>query len=250
MRLSVSEGMAYKTKQEFVYQTLRRAILRCELAAGERLPTQEIANRLGVSLIPVREALQLLQSEGLVENRPHVGSVVARISGSSVAEVFTLLEGLETVAARVAVRRMPSEEVDDVAKLVAEMDAAVEDGEYELWGELNTRLHVSIARSTGMTVLREMTERLFDLWYRIQRCFFTEVLLQRVLQSQQEHHAILRALRDRDEAELERLVKIHNRHALEAYTKHLSSNGSAGFGEERSIDMASKMREVGTETAS
>ena len=249
MRLSVSEGMAYKTKQEFVYQTLRWAILRCELEPGQRLPTQEIANRLGVSLIPVREALQLLQSEGLVENRPHVGSVVARISGSSVAEVFTLLEGLETVAARVAVRRMSSGEMDALAKLLAEMDAALEGGEYELWGELNTRLHVSIARSTGMPVLREMTERVFDLWYRVQRWFFTEVLLQRVLQSQQEHHAILRALRDRNEAELERLVKVHNRNALEAYTMHLS-NGSAGSGEERIKDNASKMREVGTETAS
>lgn len=249
MRLSVSEGMAYKTKQEFVYQTLRRAILRCELAPGQRLPTQEIANRLGVSLIPVREALQLLQSEGLVENRAHVGAAVARISGSSVEEVFTLLEGLEAVAVRVASRRMKPEAVEDLAGLLAEMDAAVENGEYELWGELNTRLHVSIARGTEMPVLQAMTEKVFDLWYRVQRCFSREVLVQRVLQSQQEHHAILRALRDRDEVELERLVKIHNRNAFKAYAEHLS-NGSAGSGEERIIDNASKMREVGTETAS
>jgi DNA-binding GntR family transcriptional regulator len=232
MRLSVSEGMAYKTKQEFVYQTLRRAILRCELHPGQRLPTKEIANLLGVSLIPVREALQLLQSEGLVENRPHVGAAVARISGSSVAEVFTLLEGLETVAVRVAARRMPPGEIDALAGLLAEMDAAVEVGEYELWGELNTRLHVSIAGYAGMPTLREMTERVFDLWHRVQRCFLKEVLVQRVLQAQQEHHAILRALRERDEAELERLVKVHNRNAMEAYTNHLS-NGSTGSGEVR-----------------
>lgn len=248
MQLSVSEGMAHKTKQEFVYQTLRRAILRCELAPGQRLPTQEIANRLGVSLIPVREALQLLQSEGLVENRPHVGAAVARISGSSVAEVFTLLEGLETVAARVAARRMPPGEVDDLAGLLAEMDAAVEEGEYELWGELNTRLHVSIARNTGMPVVQEMTERVFDLWHRVQRCYLKEVLVQRVLQSQQEHHAILRALRDRNEEELERLVKVHNRNAMEAYTNHLS-NGSTGSGEGSKIGYASTLRKVGTETS-
>src|SRR5688500_20343799 len=99
--------MAYKTKQEFVYQTLRRAILRCELAPGQRLASQEIANRLGVSLIPVREAVQLLQSEGLVGNRPHVGAAVAGISGSSIAEVVTLLERLGTVARRGAAQRMP-----------------------------------------------------------------------------------------------------------------------------------------------
>jgi DNA-binding GntR family transcriptional regulator len=245
MQLSVSEGMVYRTKQEFVYRTVRSAILRCELAPGQRLPTQEIADRLSVSLIPVREALQLLQSEGLVENRPHVGATVARISISSVAEVFTLLEGLEAIAARVAARRMPPGEMDALAGLLADMDAAVEDGEYELWGELNTRLHLSIARNAGMPVLREMTERVFDLWYRVQRYFFREVLLQRVLQSQREHHAILCALRDRDGAELERLVKVHNRNALEAYTKHLS-NKSTGSADGGMMGDASTMQKVGT----
>jgi DNA-binding GntR family transcriptional regulator len=240
MQLSVSEGLAYKTKQEFVYETLRRAILRCELAPGERLTTQEIANQLDVSLIPVREALQLLQSEGLVEISPHVGASVAPISESSVAEVFTLLEGLEVVASRVAALRMSREDSDVLEALIGEMDVAIEGGDYERWGELNTRLHVSIAGYTGMHTLREMTERVFDLWYRVQRCFFSEVVLQRVLQSQQEHHAILGALRERDEVSLEDLIKGHNRNAFEAYTRYMSS-GSADATEESIMGDASKM---------
>ena len=233
------------TKQKFVYGTLRRAILRCELAPGERLTTQEVADQLEVSLIPVREALQLLQSEGLVEISPHVGASVAPISDSSVAEVFTLLEGLETVASRVAALRMSREETDALEDLIGEMDVAIERGDYEHWGELNTRLHVSIAGHTGMPTLREMTERVFDLWYRVQRCFSHEVVLQRVLQSQQEHHAILGALRERDEAALEGLIKGHNRNALGAYTRYMSS-GSSGDAEESVMGDASK---VGTETA-
>ncbi len=245
MRLSVSEGIGYRTKQEFVYGTLRRAILRCELAPGERITTQEVADQLEVSLIPVREALQLLQSEGLVEISPHVGASVAPISGSSVAEVFTLLEGLETVASRVAALRMSREETDALEDLIGEMDVAIERGDYEHWGELNTRLHVSIASYTGMPTLREMTERAFDLWYRVQRCFSNEVVLQRVLQSQQEHHAILGALRERDEAALEGLIKNHNRNALGAYTRYMCSD-SSGDAEESIMGDASKM---GTETA-
>ncbi len=245
MRLSVSEGMVYRTKQEFVYGTLRRAILRCELAPGQRLTTQGIADQLDVSLIPVREALQLLQSEGLVQISPHIGASVAPISGSSVAEVFTLLEGLETVASRVAALRMTREETGALEDLVSEMDVAIERGDYEHWRELNTRLHVSIADYSGMPTLREMTERVFDLWYRVQRCFSSEVVLQRVLQSQQEHHAILGAMRDRDESAVEELIKGHNRNALEAYTRYMSS-GSAGSGKESIIGDASK---VGTETA-
>ena len=244
MRLSVSEGMVYKTKQEFVYWALRGAILRCELTPGQRLTTQEIADQLDVSLIPVREALQLLQAEGLVEISPHVGARVAPISGSSVAEVFTLLEGLELVASRVAALRMTPEDTDVLAALVAEMDVVAERGEYELWGELNTRLHVSIARNTGMPTLREMTERVFDLWYRVQRCFSSEVVRQRVGQRQQEHHAILGALRDRDEAALEELIKFHNRNALEAYTKYMSS-GPTGSGDESTIGDAGAMQKMG-----
>jgi DNA-binding GntR family transcriptional regulator len=248
MRLSVSEGVAYKTKQEFVYQALRGAILRCELAPGQRLPTQEIAHRLGVSLIPVREALQLLQSEGLVENRPHVGAAVSEISGSSLAEVFTLLEGLETGAARVAARRMTSGEMDALEALLAEIDAAVEGGEYELWGEMNTRFHLSIARGAGMPELLEMTERVFDLWSRVQRYYFKEVLIPRVLQAQQEHHDILRVMRGGNEAELEQVIKLHNRNALEAYTKHLSS-GSLRNQKESMMGDVGKMRKVGTRKA-
>jgi DNA-binding GntR family transcriptional regulator len=245
MRLSVSEGMVYTTKQEFVYGTLRRAILRCELAPGERLTTQEVADQLEVSLIPVREALQLLQSEGLVEISPHVGASVAPISGSSVAEVFTLLEGLEIVASRVAALRMTREETDALEDLASEMDVAIERGDYELWGELNTRLHVAIAGYTGMPNLREMTERVFDLWYRVQRCFFSEVVLQRVLQSQQEHHAILGALRERDEAALEELIKSHNRNALGAYTKYMSSSSA----HDTEVSIMGDASKVGTETA-
>ena len=92
--------------------------------------------------------------------------------------------------------------------------------------------------------MREMTERVFDLWYRVQRCFSGEVVRQRVGQRQQEHHAILGALRGRDEAALEELIKFHNRNALEAYTKYMSS-GSTGSGDESTIGDAGAMQKMG-----
>ena len=98
--------MPYRTKQEFVYETLRDAIMRCELGPGQRLVIDELARRLEVSAIPVREALQLLQSEGLVANVPHVGATVSLISRESIAEVFSVMEGLEIVATRSAAERM------------------------------------------------------------------------------------------------------------------------------------------------
>ena len=70
----------HRTKQEFVYRTLREAILRCELQPGERLVIDDLARRLNVSIIPVREALQLLQAESLVQVVPHVGTSVTPVS--------------------------------------------------------------------------------------------------------------------------------------------------------------------------
>ena len=79
---------------------MRASILKSELAPGTRLVIDDLARRFEISIIPVREALRLLQSEGLVVSVAHVGATVAPISRESVTEVFTLLEGLEVVAAR------------------------------------------------------------------------------------------------------------------------------------------------------
>src|SRR5215813_15457812 len=111
MPLAVPKDTRHRTKQQFVYRTLRDAIIRCELVPGERLVIDDLAQRLGVSIIPVREALRLLQSEGLVVNVPHVGATVAPISHDSILEVFTVLEGLELVATRAAAERATPEDL-------------------------------------------------------------------------------------------------------------------------------------------
>ena len=93
-------GAPHRTKQAFVYRTLHDAISTCEIKPGERLIIDDLARRLQVSAIPVREALQVLQSEGLVITVPHVGATVAPVSRDSIVDVFTVLEGLESVACR------------------------------------------------------------------------------------------------------------------------------------------------------
>ena len=98
-------GTRHQTKQEFVYRTLRKALLACEIQPGERLVIDDLAKRLGVSIIPVREALQMLQAEGLVVNVPHVGAAAAPLSRESIVDVFSVLEGLEVVATRLLAER-------------------------------------------------------------------------------------------------------------------------------------------------
>lgn len=225
MGLKIAREPGYQTKGAMVYQTLRRAIMQGQLPPGQRLIIDDIAQQLGVSHIPVREALQLLASEGLAESVPHSGATVAAISEEALVEVFALKEGLELVAVRIAAARLTPADARALAALLDEMDAALAAGRHERWAELNSPFHRRIARLTGMPLLEEMTDRALDRWERVRRHFFSSVVYRRVAQAQREHHALVAAMQACDEAAMEGLVKAHNRGALAAYQEHLARQG-------------------------
>ena len=199
----------------------------CELAPGERLIIDDLARRYEVSIIPVREALRLLQSEGLVVSIAHVGATVAPISRDSVLEVFTMLEGLELVASRVAAERATPADLEAIATLVAEMDEALRTEAPQAWADLNTRFHLAISRAARMPVLQEMTQRALDLWDRVRRYYFKGVLVHRARRAQAEHHEIVDSLKHRDLPRLEEAVRRHNQNALAAYTAYLEDRAPA-----------------------
>ncbi len=227
MPLTVRKRARHRTKQEFVYRTLRRGIMRCELAPGERLVIDDVARRLGVSAIPVREALQTLQSEGLVTNVPHVGATVTPISRESIVEVFAVLEGLEVVAGRAAARHAQPADVEALSAIARELDVALAAGRHEDWADLNTQFHLTLSRGARMPMLLEMMERVLDHWDRLRRFYFTGVLAHRLEQAQREHHAVVDALRRSDARALEGILREHNQGAMEAYTAYLQSATSA-----------------------
>ena len=219
-----ARGSRHQTKQAFVYRALHQALLSCAIQPGERLVIDDLAKRLGVSIIPVREALQMLQAEGLVVNVPHVGAAAAPLSRDSIVDVFTVLEGLEVVATRFLAERGSPEAVHALEPIVHDMDAAAEDARHEDWADLNTRFHLTISAATGLPLLREMTERLLGRWDRIRRYYFNGVLSHRVRAAQREHRDILSALEERDPARVQSEVQQHNRRALEAYLRYLDAN--------------------------
>ncbi len=222
---SLSSGATrHLTKQQFVYSTLRDSIIRCELGPGTRLVIDDLAQQLHVSIIPVREALRLLQSEGLVLSVAHVGATVAPISRHSVVEVFTLLEGLEVVATRAAAERATPDDLAMLAGLVAEMDRAIETESPQQWAAINTRFHLAISRLAEMPILQEMMQRACDYWDRVRRYYFQDVLVHRTRLAQAEHHAMLAQMKARDLRKLEQTVREHNQGALAAYTAHLEAS--------------------------
>ncbi|MBA3707781.1 MAG: GntR family transcriptional regulator [Planctomycetes bacterium] len=209
-----SDIAVFRTKQELVYRHLRDGIMRVELAPGSRLIIEDIAQRLGVSAIPVREAIQLLQSERLVEVRPHAGAVVAGITRDSVIELFALMEGVEMIAFRQAVAKATPAHIIALEPIVEAMASARKSKDPDKLARLNRNFHVAIAAIAGMPRVEELTARLFDDWDRMRRHFLGGVALPGAEQSHREHAAMIRGLQAKDLSALLTLTQEHNRQAL------------------------------------
>src|ERR1700719_2327229 len=131
-----------RSKRELVIETLRKAILDRELTPGTRLVIEDLAKQLGVSPIPVREALQQLSADGYVIIEPYLGARVAPIEAESVVEVFSLLETMEVVSGRAACQHMSASDLGALEQILVKMDSLV--GEPELWSQENRRFHTFI----------------------------------------------------------------------------------------------------------
>jgi DNA-binding GntR family transcriptional regulator len=207
------------TKQQAIYQHLKGQILEGRLPPGQRLIIDEIAGELGLSIIPVREALQLLQSERLVEIRPHAGATVSPITHQNIEEVFTILEGMEAVTVRRIAKRRPPGLTGRLEALMQQMDRAEKRSEAEKWSALNMEFHLAMSEATGMPWLHEITTRVLGNWDRIRRHFFRGGSEHRFAEAQKEHHAILRALVREDADQAEELARQHNRRAFRHYSR-------------------------------
>ena len=112
--------------REVVFVTLRRQILRGELKPGERLMEISLANKLGVSRTPIREAIRMLEHEGLAVMKPRRGAQVAKISAQELTDVLEIRESLEILAISKACERMDAEDLqkmDDAARHFEELAA-------------------------------------------------------------------------------------------------------------------------------
>ena len=130
---------AVRSKKDLVIAEIREAILNGELAPGTRLVIDDLAEKLGVSSIPVREALQQLHADGYIVFEPFVGARVAEIAAESIVEVFTLLEAMEVTSSRLACGRLAPEELAELETIVAHMDTLISDA--EAWSRENRHFH-------------------------------------------------------------------------------------------------------------
>lgn len=212
----------FRSKKEFVYEALREQILNGELEPESRLIIDDLADDLGVSPIPVREALQQLQSEGLVEIEPYVGARVAEMRKESIEEIFALLEATEVISSRAACKLMTDEDLQEVEKLIKQMDESVED--LEVWSAQNVQLHQLICDRANTPIVASMMKQVVDHWNRLRRIYLEQVFAGRVKDAQKDHWELLEALKTRDPQTVEKAVHSHNQQALAGYVSHLEND--------------------------
>ena len=212
-----------RTKEEYAYDVIREAILRCELKPGEKLVIDSLSEKLGVSAIPLRGALQRLQSEGLVEITPHTGTIVSELSPGNIEQVSLLLERLEILSFEVLAQKATDADIAQLRKVLAEMDRLLETKDLEKWSELNLEFHRIIGNLTGMKLLIEFLNRALDGWMRLRRWYLHRIIVQ-MPQSQAEHHEMVELLARRDVPNLTRVVIEHNRRMREYYQQAITDS--------------------------
>lgn len=212
----------HRTKEEYAYEVLRTAILHCELKPGEKLVVDALSDQMGISPIPIRTALQRLQSEGLVEITPHTGTIVSELSPSDFEPVSRLLEKLEILAFEVATDKATPDDIAQLRQIVDELDDALATQNMERWAEKNIEFHATVARISQMKLLIDFSNRILDTWTRLRRWYLPPIIAQ-LPQAQLEHRQMVDLLAQRNIDELTRVVSRHSQR-LREYAHQATTN--------------------------
>lgn len=196
-------------KSQTIYRALRERILSNDIKPGSRLVLREIAQRYEASDIPAREALRMLERDGLVETAPYRGARVTSLTAREVEETYFIRSHLESIATGLAAERISDAELDELDLLMERMRAAVEAEDGPGFSDLNRQFHQTIVYACGNQMLSELT---MDIWQRhsgFQRVF--RMVPKRIATSQAEHEGIMDALRARDAERASKLALWHKR---------------------------------------
>ncbi|HUY72469.1 MAG TPA: GntR family transcriptional regulator [Gaiellaceae bacterium] len=206
--------------QEAVLSELRRRIAAGELRPGAKLVADQIGLELGVSRVPVREALKVLEGEGQVVTEPHRGYFMAELSLDDLREIYRMRELLEAEALRSAVERIDAEGLAEVEAILGETDAASERGELAEYAAANRRFHFAVYSASGRAPLVRTIGQLWDA-SEAYRALFANREAHRAAAAR-DHRAILRALRSRDAGESIRAHDAHRERACVALERLLT----------------------------
>jgi len=149
MGMQVFKQVPHKSLREVALSAIRQAISGGDLKPGQRLVESDIAEQMGISRAPVREALRQLETEGLVVSEPHRGTFVAEVSATDLWEIYTLRAAVESLAVRVVTEKAAAETLAQLQQAVADMAQAAREGDLSRLAALDMAFHETLCRASG-----------------------------------------------------------------------------------------------------
>ncbi len=202
--------IARRALHDEVVRRLRELIFEGDLAPGARIPERELCERFGISRTPLREALKVLASEGLVDLQHHRGTLVSRLTPEAVDDMFQVMGALEALAGENACRRARDQDIAEIESLHRQMLEHYQRQELSDYFQINQRIHERLIEAAGNLALTNIYR---GLSVRIRRArYMANLSPERWKQAVAEHEQILIALRARDGQRLSRLLREHLLH--------------------------------------
>lgn len=205
--------------RDVVFNTLRQAILTGELKPGERLMEIHLANKLGVSRTPIREAIRKLELEGLVTMIPRRGAEVAQITGKSLQDVLEVRRSLDALCAELACERISEEELEALETACKTFEEATHTGEVRAIAAADVALHDIIIRATDNKRLVQLVNNLAEQTYRYRFEYIKDYSMHGRLV--EEHRVIFEAIRKRDKATAAQAAVIHIDNQMDSIARQL-----------------------------
>ena len=198
---------AYLPLRDVVFNTLREAILKGELKPGERLMELQLAAKLGVSRTPIREAIRMLEQEGLAVTIPRKGAEVARMTEKDMEDVLQIRDALDELAASIACEQISEEELAELRHTMHEFEESTKTGDVKRIAEADVRFHDIIYHATRNVKLENMLNNLREQMYRYRLEYVKDEANYKRLIA--EHRVIYEAIRDRDRQTGAEAIKNH-----------------------------------------
>lgn len=209
--------LTHKPLKEEIYDALHRQIIAGKYAPGDWLRQEDIASQMGVSMTPVREALDLLVAKGIAERVPYRGVRVREMSEKDVVEAYGMRLFLEAMVAKEAALNITPEQIKNLEAIMDEMDRHVELSEMPQERQLSREFHAAIADASGNNLLIQLysiVSNAFPDWLLYEALYRQpELVSGSVAQTHDEHSAILGAFKKHDP---DLAVKVSLEHVMES----------------------------------
>lgn len=193
--------------RDVVFNTLRQAILSGEIEPGERLMEIHLANKLGVSRTPIREAIRKLELEGLVIMNPRRGAEVAQITEKSMTDVLEVRTALDILCVELACERISEEELGALKQACDAFEAAVTKGDVKEIALADVGFHDIIVKATGNDRLLQLVNNLSEQMYRYRYEYIKDISGHQKLVK--EHRQILESIENGDREAAGKAAELH-----------------------------------------